>query len=134
MTDTLFTLDPVEFRLPTPDCKKNNMQVIRIGGFSRLKPKKHIVQQEEAIKLHLMSVLPVYPHFADRDVAVHIIHYARSDELEVCVIDRGPRPKGFTGRRRDLHNTTDVLMDAMQGAVFANDNQVVELRMVRRLT
>jgi len=78
------------------------------------------------------------PRFADHDVAVSIVHHARAGCVDVMVEDRGPRPKGTAGRKRDLHNIAELILDAMQadedqmfGGLYENDNQVVELTMRR---
>ena len=69
----------------------------------------------------------------DREVEVLIDYYPRADECQVWVMDKGPKPKGFNGRRRDLANLGEVILDALQGPVVVNDNQVADLRFRRLL-
>jgi len=43
----------------------------------------------------------------------------------------GPKPKGKTGRKRDLQNLQEGILDGLQGLAFKDDNQVVMLHMHR---
>ena len=132
MTDALFKIEPISFRVATPDSKKNRGNIVRYGNRFSYRPNPVALAQEERIREFLTYELwGECPQFGDRDVRVTIRHYAREDECEVVVEDLGPRRKGFSGRRRDLSNVSEVLLDAMQGPVYENDNQVCELHMAR---
>lgn len=140
----LFKVEPVTFRTPPPDSKKNSREILRFGAtcprchqkpYVKQRPSRIALAQEERLREYLTHELwGDVPRFADHDVGVVIAHHARSDLLEVSVEDLGPRPKGFTGRKRDLANLLEVLLDAMQGPLYANDNQVTEIEMRRTLT
>ena len=132
MGETLFQIEPIRFRVAAPDSKKNRGQVVRYGSRLGFRPNPVALAQEERIREFLTYELwGDCPHFGDNDVRVTITHHAREDEVDVLVEDIRPRPKGFSGRRRDLSNIAEVILDAMQGPVMKNDNQVVELVMRR---
>jgi hypothetical protein len=68
------------------------------------------------------------------DVAVVCVHNVPGDFVDVLVRRIGSPPKkGATGRRCDVHNIPEVILDAMQGFAFANDNQVARLEVWRDL-
>lgn len=132
---TLWSIEPLTFRVAAPDSKKNRGQVVRYGDRYSYRPNPVALAQEQRIREFLTHELwGACPHFDDHDVRVVVGHHARSDELEVCVEDIRPRPKGFAGRRRDLANLLEVVLDAMQGPVYQNDNQVAEIEIRRLLT
>lgn len=134
MTETLFQIEPVTFRTAAPDSKKNRGQVVRYGQRLGFRPNPVALAQEERLREFLVyGLVGDCPHFGDNDVRVTITHHAREDEVDVLVEDLRPRPKKFAGRRRDLANIAEVILDAMQGPVYANDNQVAELVMRRML-
>lgn len=124
----------VRFRIPTPATGKNRRKLVTIGGKPRLiKSAEARKSAAEAWDAAMRAVagreLPV---FGDDDIEVDIVHLVDVEEIEVRVRSAGPRPKGRTGRKRDLQNLADVVLDAMQGVVYANDNAVVGLNMRRR--
>lgn len=139
----LFEIEPVTFRTPAPDSKKNRGRVVAWGkpcpvcrqrphhGF---RPSGVALAQEERLRDYLVGELwGDCPRFSDHDVRVVVGYHARGDICEVRVEDLGPRRKGFSGRKRDLANLLEVLLDAMQGPLYANDNQVAEIEMRRLL-
>lgn len=134
MAETLFAIEPIEFRVAAPDSKKNRGQVLRYGDRYGYRPNPVALAQEEAIRAFLTRELwGECPHFGEDDVRVVVTHHARTDELIVRVEHVRPRPKKFAGRRRDLSNLLEVPLDAMQGPVYRNDNQVCEIQIVRSL-
>lgn len=72
------------------------------------------------------------PVFRDHDVRVEFTYLARSGLLDFEVIDLAPRPKGFTGRQRDVQNIPAVVLDALEDELFVDDNQVAEMT-IRRI-
>lgn len=133
----------IEFTIPTPPSLKNGKRLGRQFGSTRttmrvssaVRSAMRLVQQEAraaAIAAETDTVLDE-PTFGDDDIGVEMIHHAKSGELTVRVWSEGPRPRRFTGRKRDLQNLQDGVLDALQGVLFANDNQVVNLTMQRRL-
>lgn len=61
--------------------------------------------------------------FGDHEVAATITIDEVGKQMLVEVEDLGPKPKGRTNRRRDVHNVADAVMDALQGIVFDDDRQ-----------
>jgi hypothetical protein len=72
------------------------------------------------------------PFFPDEDLSATMIVDPRRGRMAIKIEAIGERPRKFTGRKRDLHGHIDVPMDALQGIVFANDNQIAELY-IRRI-
>lgn len=146
---TLFPLDPISFRCAAPDSKKNRAQIVRVpirrNGVplfdrygkpmvrSSILPSYTSRKQQEAIRAHLEHELGDRCYFDDHTVGVKLVHHARSDLIEVSVEDLGPRRRPFSGRKRDLQNLLEVVLDAMQGPVYRNDNQVARIEMERDL-
>ena len=71
--------------------------------------------------------------FGDQDIGVIIKHRVPDDTVLVEVWAMGDRPKGKTGRKRDLQNLQEGILDGLQSIAYANDNQVVMLQMTREL-
>lgn len=73
------------------------------------------------------------PWIPDDNVAVRMIHDVRNELLHVACEPCGPRPpkRVRSGRRCDLSNLADIVLDAMQRLAFQNDNQVTRLVMER---
>ena len=70
--------------------------------------------------------------FADDDIGVDITHHVKDDTCTVKVWSIGPKPKkGKTGRKRDLQNLQEGVLDTLQGLAFDDDRQVCLLQMKR---
>ena len=127
----------IEFEIPTPPSLKNGMAIGR-GKLRRGEPVRLAMRQiraeaeAAAIAAEGMEALE-HPLFDDDDVAVEIDYHPRNEVVVVRVTSAGPRPKKFTGRKRDLQNLQDGILDALQGVLYANDNQVADLKMRRIL-
>lgn len=123
-------LTALEFDLPSPPVNKKNRHMIHRRGSRRwIGPTPEARESENSIAMRAdyarrTQGLPVLD---DEDVRVEIRHHVPSDTLTVRVEPVGPRPKGKTGRKRDLIGMAETILDAMQGGVYRNDNQVVEL-------
>lgn len=142
MTGALFELDPIQFTVAAPDSKKNRGRVLSWGpkcprcgrgSHSSYFPNPIAKKQQDALHGHLDFEISEKPHFGKNSVRVVLEHHARTDICVVRVEDLGPPPKGFTGRKRDLANLLDVILDAMQGPVYANDNQCSEILLRKRI-
>lgn len=134
MSEALFCPDPVFFDCARPQSKKNRGRIAKHGQRLFFLPNPVALKQEKAIRAHLEAQLwGACPHFGEDDVRVIATYHARRDWLDITVEHVRPRPKGFTGRSRDLGNVLEVVFDAMQGPVYANDNQVAEIQIVRSL-
>lgn len=71
------------------------------------------------------------PLLVDEDARVEMVHNVRNETYDVLIRHAGAKPKGFTGRGRDVHNMPELVCDALQGIAYRNDNQVVDLRVWR---
>ena len=69
--------------------------------------------------------------FEDDDVACDITHLVESDTCTVKIWSLGPKPKGKTGRKRDLQNLQEGILDSLQKLVYDDDRQVCSLTMRR---
>jgi len=122
--DTDFFID-----IDTPASGKNRRQLVWIGGKPRLIKSKEANRtakhtRSRAIKAMAKRDAPVHP---TDDVEVVMRYYVAEERCTVSVRSLRPRPKGRTGRKRDLSNLPDVVLDAIQGFAYANDNQVARL-------
>lgn len=126
----------ISLRVPRPPSTKNSRKVIRVAGRTRTVPSTAAERSKAAFRAALLEQLgriPREPILGDRNVAVRAEHLVDTDELLIEFEDRGPRPKGKTGRRSDLQNLLEGPLDWAQGLVYVDDNQVVEVDLRRVL-
>lgn len=139
----------VDFTIPFAVAALKNSQRIGYryvrGGSRRacIRPPEKAEEQIPLVRDIVREVIGSRSHsvFGDDDVTIAIRYLALSEELRVHVESVGPRPEGgITGRRRDLHNMADLVLDVMQqdlrqafGGVYDDDRQVVELLLTRTL-
>lgn len=132
--------EPLELVLEfdAPGSLKNRKRIWHgFDGRLRLVPNKAAVDGKKAIQAVARAGLAeirarALPLFADEDVELDMDYLPRSG-LVVCRISRaGPRPKGFSGRRRDVQGIPETVCDALEGLVYRNDNQVSRVA-IRRL-
>jgi Holliday junction resolvase RusA-like endonuclease len=116
-----------------PESAKNSRRIVVVRGMPRIIASKKALQQERAIKQALQLVFARGPLWSDQDIGMRIEHHVLAGTVRAVVEPLGPRPKGVTGRRRDLHNLSVMIPDTMEGFVFSNDNQVSKLAMERIL-
>lgn len=121
--------------LPAPASKKNRREWIKRGRKKFLVPSKE-AQSDESL-IHRIAVAKAGalagPTFPDQDVELRIVYHARTGTVDVDCEPIRPRPKGFSGRRRDLHGMIETIADALQNAVYTNDNQVARVVIERLL-
>ena len=88
---------------------------------------------KQALYLHIASQIPFSrrPLFGGDCVALHVTEDTDDGSIEIRVRRLGPRPKGRSGRRRDIHNVFDVVADAGQQLLYANDNQIAVVEGIR---
>jgi hypothetical protein len=127
--------EPVTFICEAPASKKNRGSIIKVNGRPMILPNKQALRDEAEIRgiLHARYGGGEAPRFADHDVEVRVQFEPRLNRCYVTVSPLRPRPKGFTGRRRDLANILEALLDALQGPLLANDNQVARIVIERDL-
>lgn len=146
----------LSFVVPVPEAKKNRghiRMVKRSSGYGLrpiIAPNKAAVAFENRLRLELDAFLrgrlgalqtqkdgALWP---SDDVSVAMTYDHNSEVIYVTVSSLRPRPKGKTGRRRDLHNILEAVLDGIQsketrtglklGAV-KNDNQVAHITQER---
>jgi hypothetical protein len=88
---------------------------------------------KQALYLHVASQVPMRlrPLFGGDSVSLHVTEDTDDGSIEIRVRRLAPRPKGRSGRRRDLHNVFDVVADAAQSLLYANDNQIAHVEGIR---
>ena len=129
-------MDEITFTIDVPASKKNRPMIWRPGQGTRpiIVPSKEAQRDEKAIKeLTERLAGDAAPIFGDDDVVCSICYRASAGKVDVTFKRLRPRPKGFTGRRRDISNIPDAILDGSQGAIYHNDNQVAELHIWREL-
>jgi hypothetical protein len=132
------------FELTTiaPVSKKNNPKILHrgskrrcrhcrslIGGYRSVSMSDQARADTDEIAWDAMQKVHSTdrPLFPDEDVSVTILVNPRTKRMRLRIEAMGPKPKGYTGRKRDTHSHIDVAMDALQGIVFTNDSQVKRL-------
>lgn len=126
----------LEFDLAVPPVNKKNRHMIHRRGSRRwIGPTPEARESENSVHFQADYARRAhgFPTLEDEDVRVEVLHHVQSDTLTVRVEPIGPRPKGKTGRKRDLIGMAETILDALEGAVYRNDNQVAEL-VLRRVT
>lgn len=100
--------------------KKNRQQIRRRGA------RRFVTSSDEAkaFEARLRALAQRVRGFGKNYVAVRITTEEESERTLVEVWDLGPQPpKGRRNTRRDIHNTADAVMDALQGIAFDDDRQ-----------
>lgn len=115
--------------------KKNRQRVFSRPGLPPIvSPSDEARGDDKAIRRFCIEALGegriLWP---DDELECRMTVHMRSKRVTCMVRSIGPRPKGFTGRTRDVSNLPELILDAMQGSVFGNDNQVGRLTVVREL-
>lgn len=132
----------MRFVVATPPSSKNSRKLAVIGGRPRMYRPAEVVAATEAIQRAAVAALkrqaPRFfserrPLLLDDDAAVEMVHNVANETLDVTVTRRGPKPKGTTGRKRDVTNLPELVLDAIQRIAYANDNQVCDLRVWRNI-
>lgn len=141
-----------QIAMPVPEAKKNrgHIRMVRSKtGFGLrpvIAPNKAAATFEKRLRLELDAFLRADPRravwqalgavFPTCDVAVEMDYDHHKERVVVSVFAMRARPKGKTGRRRDLHNILEAILDGMQTTetrtglklgLFANDNQVARI-------
>lgn len=123
------------FTIPVPPSSKNarRARMLPTGRLIQFRP-KHVVDATATIKVAAQQAMAKARTqlSQDSDLCVMLDHHVGRDEVEVRVWEVRPRPDGKTGRKRDVINLPELVCDAMQDVVYANDRQVSDL-IVRRI-
>lgn len=123
--------DEIRFTLGfEPVSKKNRMRIHYRGGMPKIGRDDRIAQDELAIAMQLQSLIAKggwpRPLFGRDEVRVECVHRVLARKVDVLVRRLWATPKGITGRRRDVTNISPLILDAMQGYAYEDDDQVGE--------
>lgn len=136
----------LQFTIPVPPSSKNSRKLRRSGAKCPAckQPSGPVIMYRPSEVLEATAEIQAAareamlncgyskPLFPDDDVAVQMEHEVLQDVVHVTVSCLGPRPKGRTGRKRDVVNVPELVLDALQGLAYANDNQVADLSVRRQ--
>ena len=128
-------MDEFKMTIPVPASKKNRQRIWRVKGKPFITMSAEAKIQQETLHDYALFLLKgeVMP-FGDDDISASIRYRARRKMIDVELRRMNPRPKGFSGRQRDISNIPEVLLDALQGALYKNDNQISRLEIWKELT
>lgn len=110
-----------EFRItvPAPPSKKNG----RVGH----RPSNVSLQAQTMIREAVLTAIARHaPLWPKDDVQMRVEYDASSRLLTARVSQLRPQQAPYD-RRRDVPNLFDVICDALEGAVYVNDNQIARL-------
>jgi hypothetical protein len=123
----------ITFTVPVVALSKKNGQRItrdRDTGRRRVRSSEECEIIEEVIALFAARAVPRGmaqrggSAFGANYVGVRIELDEHAEQMHIEVEDLGPQPaKGRRYTRRDIHNLTDSVMDALQGVLFDDDRQ-----------
>lgn len=129
--------EPLVIRFPRPVASKKNKRAA--NGRGGTVPNKQAVSDERSLRT--LAVLAAkdqgWEMAEDDEIRVEVDFIVETEELTIRVWNLGPRPKGKTGRARDLHGMLETVCDALQPvrksgrAVYRDDRQVAEVGMRR---
>lgn len=116
-----------------PESGKNRRNLAIINGVPRSFPNAKAKRQADWIKRAVQAAAlgGLIKPFDDCDLAMRIEHCVTEDSVVIFVWKCGERPKGKTGRKRDLHNLSVLIPDALQGVLYHNDNQIALMMLER---
>jgi len=107
----------------------------KAGGIKSL-PGKRALRSAEEIRGAAYEALAAQrsfsgSYFGDDNIAVSIEHNVAADTVTVEVWSVGPKPKGKTGRGRDVDNFASTILDALNGLAYDDDRGVSSLQVKR---
>lgn len=139
----------LRFVIATPPSSKNNRHAgayidkdtgkARGYMFRDTTVKDATVAIRQAVALALMRQAPDAfrqgrPLWEVDDVRVEVVHNVHNETCDVTMLGAGKPPKkGTTGRKRDVTNLPELILDAAQRVAYTNDNQVADLRVYRNV-
>lgn len=124
-----------------PASKKNRQRILRSSRTGRpFISSSRAARADEEFVRHLAEQAvsaagcaePVFPQ-QSVELELLVDPFLQTTRVRVRAIADKPI-RGASGRRSDLHNALDGLCDALQGVVYANDNQVARINARRLLT
>ena len=104
-----------------PPSKKNSQRIVKRRDGS---PMVIASQKAKGFEAALALLAQRCRNLGDHYIAVCITVDEAEERTRIEVWDLGPQPaKGPRHTRRDVHNTADVVMDALQRLAFNDDRQ-----------
>ena len=124
--------DVVRFRVSPPASKKNRRIIKTTGKHPLSLPSKEARDSEQEIRNAFTAATKrldvIWP---DQDIAIDVTFFVKENVYEIAVQALGPKPKGKTGRRRDLHGALETICDALNEIAYTDDRQVAFIKMRR---
>ena len=130
-----------------PCSKKNNTEIRQVGRRRWIAPNRRVSQEERRIAIAAKAAISPRARTVlqeqralrkasipkDHDVSMAVTltigKSADGDRCSITVSDLGIPPKRKrTGRIRDAINVPAIIADALQGVCYADDKQIVDLR------
>ena len=127
-------MNKLRFTVPVPSSSKNSRILTRTkSGKMKSLPNRRAERSKAEIRAAAIQAMGgIFPVIeTDDDIEVHIIHHVPTDTVTVEVISLRPKPKGKTGRGRDLDNLASTVLDALSGLAYGDDRQVALLHVER---
>lgn len=122
-----------------PHSLKNRQRIFKIGKRTVIKCSKEADMDAKSLASIVHEVWPHLhnPRWPTQSMRLNIRHIVPDDAVEITVSPIRERPKGKTGRKRDIHNIVDIIADALQVSrktgigVVQNDNQFSDVHITR---
>ena len=103
-----------------PPSKKNGQRILRAGRRRIVKSSTRSVAFEKRLRLLAARIRSIGHNY----LAARITIDEAEERTRIEIWDLGTQPtKGPRHTRRDVHNTADVVMDALQRIAFHDDRQ-----------
>lgn len=144
-----FDGEQLRITMRAPPSKKNRTRIAtKRDGTPFVARNSDAEREQKRLTRALMHALPegTEPLFGECDVAFELRYRPADGEVDVIIYAIRARPRGVTGRRRDLQGLFDVICDALEPTVVGtgrnaqsfrgvvkNDNQVARLYAVREV-
>lgn len=128
-------MNELRIRIPFVPHSLKNGQRIGLGVMHR---SHQVVREQQLMQALLNTELrkvfkgPGLP-WPEDEIEVEATRHVESDTFEVVFRHAGPKPKGRTGRDKDTQNLLESLLDAAEGILYSNDNQVQSMTVRRTL-
>jgi len=125
----------LKFRIPmVPTSSKNSRSNVvtaggRIRSFPSTKAKRHKQEIRGVAEVALRAAGGWFG--AEDELGILIRHLVEAEEVEVEIWRIGPKPRGRTGRGRDIDNLASTIMDSLNRLAYQDDRQIGVLHVER---
>lgn len=133
----------LRFEVPTPSSTKNSRQLFmrkngRPGSIpgargrrSKLEVRRAALAAVEAMVEEQLQGLEPELLGCEDDIGVEIEIDVPGRVARVAVYRLGPKPKGLTGRGKDVDNIASTILDGINKIAYGDDRQVAMLQVKR---